>query len=444
DGLGALLAQPEGRIVRGPFLEESPLHAIDGLITPTRLHFIRNHTPTPLIDQDTWKLTVDGEVDRPLELSYEDILRLPSKSMNILLECASNSRSRYSPLAEGTAWTDGAVSVAEWTGVSLGDLLRSAGIRPNAVHVVAQGGDAGKVERGLPVDVALGPDTLLAYAMNGDTLPADHGFPLRLVVPGWIGVASVKWLERLTVIPRPLEGAYQTVRYILDGPDYPDKPPATVLPVKSVVARPYTGTTIEPGLASISGFAWSGSGKITRVEISLNGGASWSDARVLEPIDRLHWARWDFPWDAAPGQYTLLSRATDETGATQPRSVPWNRLGYLYHASVPVPIGVGQPAPEAASVGQAPASAAAVAGQAPADRGQEVFAQQCADCHGADGGGTPRGARVIGQGTNVVAYSPVELDRYIRTSMPQYDPGSLSPQEYDEVIAYLRRANNLP
>ncbi|MBA2449909.1 MAG: molybdopterin-dependent oxidoreductase, partial [Chloroflexi bacterium] len=195
DGLGVLLAQPEGRIVRGPFLEESPLHAIDGLITPTRLHFIRNHTPTPLIDPDTWKLTVDGEVDRPLELSYEDVLRLSSKSMNILLECAGNSRSRYSPLAEGTAWTDGAASVAEWTGVSLGDLLRSAGIRPNAVHVVAQGGDAGKVERGLPVDVALGPDTLLAYAMNGDTLPADHGFPLRLVVPGWIGVASVKWLE---------------------------------------------------------------------------------------------------------------------------------------------------------------------------------------------------------------------------------------------------------
>lgn len=442
----AALAQASERIVRStnPPLEETPLGALDGLITPTRLHFIRNHFPSPSIDPESWRLVVDGEVDRPLDLSYADVRRLPSTSRPILIECAGNGRSRFSPQAEGTQWTDGAVSVAEWTGVPLGDVLRRAGIRPNAVHVVARGADAGNVERGLPVDVALGPDTLLAYAMNGESLPADHGFPLRLVVPGWVGIASIKWLERLTVIPRPLEGPYQTVRYVFDGPDYPDRPPATVLLVKSVIARPSPGDTVPAGPSLVSGFAWSGSAGIVRVELSTDGGASWADARLLDPIDRRHWARWDFPWDPTAGEYTLLSRATDETGAVQPADVPWNRLGYLYNASVPVPVGVGQPASEARPSSEAPAAPPTAAASAGGDAGPDVYAQQCAVCHGDAGQGTAFGPRVIGPSAGINAYTPQELDRYVRSSMPLGAPGSLSDQQYRAVIDYLRQANGLP
>lgn len=447
----ASAAQPEGRIVRSsnPPIEESPLAALNGLITPTRLHFIRNHAPTPQIDAASWKLGIDGEVDRPFELSYDEIRRLPSVSSNILIECAGNSRSRFSPQAEGTQWTEGAVSVAEWTGVRLGEVLRMAGMRPNAVHVLARGADAAKVERGLPVDFALGPDTLLAWAMNGEALPPDHGFPLRLVFPGWIGVANVKWLEQLTVLPHPLEGPYQTVRYTLEGPDYPERRPATILVVKAVIARPTAGSTIAAGPALISGFAWSGFGKITRVEVSTDGGGTWADARLLEPIERRHWARWDFPWNAPPGQHTLLCRATDETGAVQPRTVTWNRQGYQNNASVPTPVGVGQPAaaappPAPAPAPAPPAPAPPPAAAAPTDAGREVFAQECARCHGDAGQGTNDGPQLIGRGSAVPSMSARQLDEYVRSSMPNDKPGSLSPDQYSAVIDYLRKANNLP
>jgi DMSO/TMAO reductase YedYZ molybdopterin-dependent catalytic subunit/mono/diheme cytochrome c family protein len=432
DLVAAALAQEEGRFVHStaPPLEETFLSAIDGLITPTRLHFIRNHAATPRIDATSWRLTVEGEVDRALELSYEDIMRMPSTSRTMLLECAGNGRSRFDPQAEGTAWGDGAVSVAEWTGVPLADVLRMAGLRSSAVHVVALGGDSARVERGLPVEVALSPDVMLAYAM-------------RLVVPGWIGVASVKWLEKLTAIPRPHEGPFQTVRYTMVGPDYPDRPPATLLPVKSAIARPQAGSRIEPGPALISGFAWSGLASIVRVEVSLDGGASWADARLLEPIDRLHWARWDFPWDAPAGRYTLMSRATDEKGAVQPASVPWNSMGYLYNALVPVPVGVGMAAEEEVGPADAPPTDPSAGGLADGPGG-DVYAQACASCHGDAGEGRGRFPKLIGQGSNVPAYTPEQLYNYVKGAMPPNAPGSLSDEQYLAVTEYLRRANGLP
>lgn len=452
--LASNLAQAPARIVRGtnPPLEESPLEALEGLITPTPLHFIRNHGPNAEIDVASWRLAVDGDVDRPLQLSYDDLRSLPSRSVDVLLECAGNGRGRFNPPATGTQWGQGAASVAEWTGVPLRTVLDLAGMRPNTVHVVARGGDQAAVTRGLPTEFALRPDTMLAWAMNGEVLPVAHGYPLRLVVPNWIGVASIKWLVQLTASPVPLEGQYQTVNYMVyrEG----EAPfPATLQPVKSVIARPTPNAALGAGPVTISGFAWSGAGTIARVEVSADGGASWSEARLLDPISPLTWARWSVVWQPpSGGSFSLMSRATDETGQVQPTGVPWNRLGYGYNAIESVPVTVAEAAPAAAApVASAPAetqpaAAPAAPAEAPAggDPGQQVFAANCARCHGSNGEGSPRGPQLVGPNTAPHELSADDLYNYVHTAMPLNNPGSLTDQEYRDVVTYLRKLNGLP
>jgi DMSO/TMAO reductase YedYZ molybdopterin-dependent catalytic subunit len=320
-----------------------------GYLTPTALFFIRNHDPTPRIDVQTWRLKVEGPgVERPLELTYDDILRLPTRSVICYVECAGNGRGFFKEFmgkpARGTPWRLGAYGIAEWTGVPLAEVLRLAGLKRTAVDVMPTGLDARRIERPMPIAKALEDDTLLAYAMNGDLLPPDHGFPLRAIVPGWVGIANIKWLGRIFVSDAPLFVEKNTTEYVLIGPDFPERPPAkgpmlTVHTMKSAIALPWPAT-LTAGEHLIRGFAWSPHGAIAQVEYSLDGGASWQRATLREPNLPRAGVRWDFAWRARPGDYTIMTRATDDKGHIQPASVPWNELGYEYWAAVPHPVRV--------------------------------------------------------------------------------------------------------
>lgn len=440
-------AGTEQRIVHSvnPPLLESPLWKLDGLITPNSLHFVRNHFPTPQIDVNTWRLTVDGEVEQELSLSFDDIRALPSVTRTVTLECSGNGRGRFSPPASGTPWTDGAVGTAVYTGVPLAHVLRMAGVKPSTVDVLTVGGDAGRVERALPVGVALGDDVILAYTMNGEPLPADHGYPLRLVVPNWVGIASIKWIDHIRPLPDEYRGLYQGTRYILEGPDYPDSPLLTILPLKSAIARPMIAGQIEPGETLISGYAWSGAAEVVRVEVSIDG-SEWMEAEIQQPVDKIHWVRWQLPWTAEPGQHVLLSRATDASGRVQPDTVPWNRQGYAYNAPFPHLVGVGEPAeiPEGFPLPPAPpAVAAPPPPEVAAISGDAVYARSCAGCHGREGQGTARASALIGSQSNVPNYTEEQLFQYVKNAMPFNRPGSLSDEEYAAVTEFLRRANNL-
>jgi DMSO/TMAO reductase YedYZ molybdopterin-dependent catalytic subunit len=326
---------------RSPFVAGTPLERLEGYLTPNHLFFVRSHFDIPAIQSTDWSLTVDGAVERPLTLSFDDLRRLPSRSQLTLVECAGNGRGGFSPPADGTQWDTSAVGTAEWTGVPVAAVLERAGLRPNAVDVVFHGGDNRTFQRGLRRTHALEPEVLLAYAMNGEPLPPEHGFPLRLVVPGWIGVASVKWLTRIEAVTEPFEGFYQRQRYVIEHANQVGEPqPATWLPVRAVIARPVHEGAVQAGPSVISGFAYSGQGHITSVEVSTDGGQRWQPAELAPPFERWAWTRWQFPWDAAPGRHTLIARATDEAGNTQPDRVEWNRLGYGYNVPWPVPVTV--------------------------------------------------------------------------------------------------------
>lgn len=318
-----------------PPLEETRVEQLTGLLVPTENFFVRNHAATPQIDAATWRLSVGGQVERPFEITYNELRTLADqRSVMMFLECAGNGRGRFDPPADGTKWTMGAAGTAEWTGVPLMALLERAGVRPGAVDLVCTGGDTAQVERGLPMAVAMEPNTMVVWSMNGAPLLPAHGFPVRLLVPGWIGVASVKWLIKLEVIDRPFDGVFNNVRYMLQdrSSGHPDAP-ATVQPVKSYINQPAPGSTVQRGQRLITGYAWSGYGPIARVEISADGGQTWRDARILEPRLPLAWVRFDLPWDAqAVGTVKLASRATDELGNVQAETVEWNRQGYSMNA----------------------------------------------------------------------------------------------------------------
>ncbi|MBI2866401.1 MAG: sulfite oxidase [Chloroflexi bacterium] len=343
--LQSVLTPGERRVINtSPPVYESPLELLQGLTTPIPLFFLRNHGATPRIDDREWRLRVEGDaVERPLELTYEDILALPSRSVLRWVECAGNGRSFFSLFqgrpASGGQWRLGAISVAEWAGVPLANVLEMAGVKNNAVDVLLEGGDGPKVRRPIPLEKALDAGTLLAYAMNGEPLPPDHGFPLRAIVPGWVGVSNIKWLVRIEVSSQKVQTPFNTSSYILDGPDYPEKPAVTLQTLKSAVALPWEGT-LPRGRHTVRGFAWSPHGRIARVEYSLDGGKTWGTARLEEPNLPYVWVRWSFPWEAPLGRHTIMTRATDEAGNTQPDSVLWNAQGYLYNAVVPHPVQV--------------------------------------------------------------------------------------------------------
>jgi DMSO/TMAO reductase YedYZ molybdopterin-dependent catalytic subunit len=331
-----------------------------GYLTPAERFFVRNHTSTPLIDPSTWRLRVFGSGlrdERGIELGLRELLRLPSRSLSAAVECAGNGRSFFgsqqgTPVA-GTQWKLGAIGVARWRGVPLREVLERAGISRRAVDVmpagldptvVAGGTDQGHVRRPLPIAKAL-DDALLAYEMNGAPLPPDHGFPLRLVVPGCVGVASIKWLGELEVADRPLYSYWNTTQYRMVGPDYPpDAPPLTTQPVKSAFELPFPATLPAARRAGLHGRSWSGNAPIRRVQVRVAGPESagrWREARLHGPNRPHAWVRWTVEWrPPVAGEYALLARATDAAGTTHPGTVPPNTGGYQFWAVVRHPVTV--------------------------------------------------------------------------------------------------------
>jgi len=314
-----------------------------GYLTPYDRFFVRNHTGTPRIDPATWRLRVHGSgVRRELSLSYRDLLRLPKVTVTKAVECAGNARSFFDTQqgtpVPGTAWGLGAIGVATWTGVPLAEVLDRVGLTRAALDVMPVGLDEQAVRRPVPVEKALA-DTLLVTGMNGRRLPPDHGFPVRLLVPGWIGVANVKWVGSIEVSETPLQSPWNTTSYRLFGPDHPDSPLLTTQVVKSALELPFPAA-LRPGPQWLTGRSWSGEGRITRVEVSVDRGP-WRPA----VLDRLNlpqaWRRWSFPWNARTGRHTIRVRARDDRGHVQPDTVPFNEQGYLFGAVVDHPVTVG-------------------------------------------------------------------------------------------------------
>ncbi len=297
------------------------------LIVPTERFFMRSNGPVPIIAPETWSMTVTGRVDHPLHLRLGDLQSLPQRTLTAFLECAGNGRTRFAPVPDGTPWANDAAGNAVWEGVPLAVVLDLAGIHDGAVDVVSQGGDFPEMQRGLPLAVARDPDTLLVLRMNGEPLPVGHGGPVRLLVPGWAGIASTKWLAGLDVLDHAFTGYWNSDNYVFWGADGTPLRPIREMAVKSVISTPLDGTGIEAGSTVIAGYAWSGYGAIDQVEVSVDGGASWRQAD-LECAGHRSWARFHYSWKAIPGHHRLMARATDERRLRQPAVAAWNGKGY--------------------------------------------------------------------------------------------------------------------
>ncbi|GHI26735.1 sulfite oxidase [Streptomyces hydrogenans] len=327
-----------------------------GFLTPADRFFVRNHTSTPVLDARDWRLTLwgDGLHGRdPVHFTYGQLRDLPSVTRTALVECAGNARSLYTTqqgqAVSGTAWTLGAVGAARWRGVRLAEVLRRAGLARDAVDLlprglddpyVSGGTDYGRVRRPLPVAKAL-DDVILAYEMNGEPLPYDHGHPVRLIVPKWVGIASIKWLGDIEVSTRPLTSPWSTDWYRLLGEAHPPggSAPITRQTLKSGLQLPF-GATLESGrVHRLTGRAWSAYAPVRAVDVSTDGGASWRPARLHDGPRRGAWVRWSLPWrPERPGPATLLTRTTDAAGNTQPDRAVHNTQGYLFDAVVRHPV----------------------------------------------------------------------------------------------------------
>lgn len=350
-----------GLIVRGqqPDNLESPFADLTDFYTPNERFYVRSHFAVPTLDAQTWRLRVEGAVDRPLDLSYSDLLALPSRTVDATLECAGNGRSFLSPTVKGVQWGPGAVSNARWTGVSLGAILKKAGVQHGAVDVVLEGADSGEPKdppkptgpirfaRSLPLEKALQPDVLVAHRMNDAALPQAHGFPARLIVPGWYGVASVKWLTRIIVTKKPFSGHFQTIDYAVweRTSDLPTRVPVTQMQVKAQIARPASGETVKSGTPyRVHGWAWTGEAEIAKVEISTDNGQTWKQATLTGDRKRYTWRGWEYLWDVPgePGAAILLARATDTRGNTQPLQRQPDRENYMISHVVPLPVTIAR------------------------------------------------------------------------------------------------------
>jgi DMSO/TMAO reductase YedYZ molybdopterin-dependent catalytic subunit len=323
-------------IIRGeePLNLEMPFSTLEDWLTPNDQFYVRCHFPVPQIDARNWRARVEGAVTAPLELSLEELQQFPVHTVTATMECAGNGRSFLEPKVKGVAWDTGAVGNAAWTGVRLRDVLERAGVKKAATEVILEGADRGPIKepprppaeinyaRSVPLAKA-NDDVLLAFSMNGEPLTPEHGFPLRAVVPGWFGMASVKWLQRIIVTDSPFNGYYQSIDYTYwqrrEG--LPTLAPLAEIQVKAQIARPAMHEKIAAGSEyRVHGAAWASDADVAAVEVSRDGGNSWAPAELLgEPVKNA-WRFWQFPWrtPATPGNYTLIARATDSGGRRQP------------------------------------------------------------------------------------------------------------------------------
>ena len=326
---------------------------LEGAITSTEQFYVRSHFSVPEIDLRKWRLKIEGAVAREQDLTCEELRKFPARTIEATLECAGNSRIFLVPKAKGVQWELGAVGNAEWTGVPLQTVLQEAGVAQSAVEVILEGADHGSIAepprpareinftRSLPLEKAM-DDVLLAYEMNGQPLTTAHGFPLRAIVPGWYGVASIKWLQRIVVTEKPFVGYFQSVDYGYWQPtdDGPVLRPLQEMQVKAEIARPTLHETL-PANANylIAGAAWSAA-EIAGVEVSTDGGAAWKNATLLGASKPNAWRLWEFPWTTPEGpcRRTLLARAIDSLCRRQPEKHDQNRGSYMINHWLPIEV----------------------------------------------------------------------------------------------------------
>jgi DMSO/TMAO reductase YedYZ molybdopterin-dependent catalytic subunit len=315
-----------------------PLEALRWDITPTGLHYLLVHFDIPAIGPDTWELSIGGAVRNRLNLSLADITALPRANLTVTMECAGNGRARLMPRPVSQPWLNEAVGTAEWTGTPLSGVLQMAGLAPETVEVVFTGADHG-VEKGhehdytrsLTVADATRPEVLLAYAMNGRPLEPQHGFPLRLIVPGWYGMTNVKWLTRIEAVTEPFAGYQQAVAYrFKSGPDDPGTPVRRIKPRALMMPPGFPDfltrrRIVERGVLTVTGRAWSGEAPIARVAFGVAG--AWREATLGPQLGPFAWRGWSIDWEATPGDHTLACRAIDAAGNEQPLDQPWNWQG---------------------------------------------------------------------------------------------------------------------
>ncbi len=392
----SLLAQDRSKVgmkvlSRRPEDLEMPLSGFGDYITPLEHFFVRTHVYVPTVDLNEWRLTVDGEVGAPLTLTMDDLKKLPPVEMVSVVECAGNGRSFSNPPVPGLQWSNGSVGNARWRGVRLADVLKRAGIKDSGREVLFNGADVplGAMQdfrRSITVKKALDSNTLLAYEMNGVALPVKHGFPLRVVAPGWASDSWVKWLTTITVLDKEFDGFWMKTAY--RKPDHPIAPgsamapdkmvPVTSLKVKSVIATPSDGTAVRLGDAVIvKGVAWSGDkGPVTSVDVSTDAGRTWKPAQLGAEKSQFGWRQWAFSFrPERESYYSIMARATDASGDKQPFVADWNPSGYGYNV---VP-GIG------VNVSANPENAAPPAGAPPVlPPPAPVFRSACLTCHEED------------------------------------------------------------
>lgn len=360
-----------GMIVRSTRAEdfEMPLEGfLEGYITPVERFFVRSHHFVPTVNAPAWKVKVEGHVGTPLDLSMDDLKKLPRVELVSVLECAGNGRGLYEPSMPGLQWTYGGVGNGRWAGVRLADVLKQAGAKPGSIEVMFDGADVGvgtqpEFQRGIPYTKAINSNTLLAYEMNGEPLTKDHGFPLRLVVPGWAGDCWVKWITRIEVRDKEFDGFFMKSAYRHPGkpvaPGTPVDPaqmkPVTTLQIKSVIASHTDRQEIPISAQKLRGAAWSNESPVAVVEVSVDGGRTWRQSRLGKEADRFGWRQWEYDWTPAqPAYYTVMVRARNTASEAQPMVQEWNPSGYGYNVVHSVrlnatadPKAAAQPAPEA-------------------------------------------------------------------------------------------------
>ena len=328
------------------------LEALRHDLTPPGMHYLLIHFDVPYVPAGSaWTLAIGGRVERPLSLGLDELQRFPARTLRVTLECAGNGRATIAPRWRSQPWHYEAVGTAEWTGTPLKLLLERAGLAPDARDIVFFGRDRGfdlgiehHYGRSLTPEQACSEDVLIAWAMNGAALPPQHGFPLRLIVPGWYGMASVKWLERIEAIDRPFDGVQQVATYIYRRTADEPGVPVSTMRVKSVMAPPgipdwYSRQRlVERGAVEILGRAWSGGVPIVKVEVAVDG--HWREAELAGETGRYAWRGWRFAWDATPGEHELMCRATDAAGETQPLDQRFDRGGFGNNAVQRVPVTV--------------------------------------------------------------------------------------------------------
>jgi DMSO/TMAO reductase YedYZ molybdopterin-dependent catalytic subunit len=355
-------SHPTGLVIRQkePPNLERPFDQLNSFLTPTELFYIRSHFATPTIDVADYRLRIDGAVKNPFVLSYEELRAMRTETRIATLECAGNGRVFLVPQVRGAQWQLGAVGNAEWTGVPLQALMDRAELEDEVCEIVLEGADQGipaeepkppgpiSYARGVPREKAAQPEVLIAYQMNGRDLSGDHGYPVRAIVPGHYGMASVKWLTRITAVREPFQGYWQTSDYAywhtFDGK--PVRRPLAEIQLKSAIARPRVYETLSPDQeCTVFGAAWGGETEVTEIAVSIDGGQIWAAAQFLDPVRRYSWRRWRFDWltPTKPGKYTLLARAKDAHGNVQPAQHDWNYGSYVIDHVLPIEVFVDDP-----------------------------------------------------------------------------------------------------